>query len=101
MTGNFGGRLPPGPETTYAPKMVTMTSASPPQTIHSIVRVGLFMIGLAMAPPLDRTRISSSPSGTGSWTRSPALNSSSRIVRLDVLQEAGLFQQREERIRTE
>src|SRR6266566_9882375 len=30
--------------------IAAMTSASPPQTIHSIERVGLFMIGLRLVP---------------------------------------------------
>src|SRR3989442_9838797 len=50
MTGKGGWRLPTILEATYAAKMATMTSASPPQTIHSIERVGLFMLGLRLAP---------------------------------------------------
>src|SRR5438552_1329056 len=49
-TGNAGRWFLPRLEATWAPKMVAMTSASPPQTIHSIERVGLFMIALRPAP---------------------------------------------------
>src|SRR5436190_2119789 len=49
MRGKGAWRLPTNLEATYAAKMAVMTSTSPPQTIHSIERVGLFMIGWRIA----------------------------------------------------